>query len=143
MPAQREGHEGTPQQWLKYAQDDLAIAELVLRQEEPACAIAAFHAQQAAEKALKGFLVHRGVTFPYTHSISALREIAQPHAAWVDGLAGADRLTLYAATTRYPGIALYVGLDDARQAVDLAAAVLVEVCRALEQDGMDLEDVRR
>lgn len=96
MPAPREGQEGTAQQWLAYAQDDLSTAELVLRQEEPLCAIAAFHAQQAAEKALKGFLVHCGVTFPYTHSISALRELAQPRAPWVDRLVDADRLTLYA-----------------------------------------------
>jgi len=138
MPAPREGQEGTAQQWLAYAQDDLSTAELVLRQEEPLCAIAAFHAQQAAEKALKGFLVHCGVTFPYTHSISALRELAQPRAPWVDRLVDADRLTLYASTTRYPGIALYVGLGDARQAVALAGEVLGEVCKALKQEGIDL-----
>ena len=34
-----------------------------------------YHAQQCAEKYLKGYLVFHGVDFPYTYSISRLLEL--------------------------------------------------------------------
>jgi HEPN domain-containing protein len=42
--------------WLQKAQEDLAVAQHGLSAETPFLAAALFHAQQAAEKAFKGFL---------------------------------------------------------------------------------------
>jgi HEPN domain-containing protein len=104
MPERHEYHEGTPRKWLEFAQADLAAAASLRGTTPTLRAIAAFHAQQAAEKALKGYLVFREVRFPYTHSINALRELAFSHAPWVQKLEAADGLTPFATTARYPGI---------------------------------------
>lgn len=62
---------GTPQDWLARAKGDLALARLPLPQNafyEDLC----FHAQQAAEKALKAVYQHHGWTFRYTHDLEEL-----------------------------------------------------------------------
>lgn len=62
---------GTPQDWLARARSDLAIARLPL----PAGACyedLCFHAQQAAEKALKAVYQYHGWTFRYTHDLEEL-----------------------------------------------------------------------
>ncbi|MFN3256808.1 MAG: HEPN domain-containing protein [Ilumatobacter sp.] len=50
--------------WLAKAADDRTIAELVLDSDVGIEWAACFHAQQAAEKAVKTVLVHLGVDFP-------------------------------------------------------------------------------
>jgi HEPN domain-containing protein len=58
--------------WLAKADDDLLVAELI-RQGAPGAAWAAcFHAQQAAEKALKAVLVVQGIDFPGSHALDRL-----------------------------------------------------------------------
>jgi HEPN domain-containing protein len=57
----------------KAASDRAAMeASLAARALDAAC----FHAQQMAEKCLKGFLAHHRVTFPYTHNLTKLVEMA-------------------------------------------------------------------
>ena len=51
--------------WLRFAEEDLRAAEALLAQEDiprQAC----FHAQQAAEKAIKSIFVFLQTEFPYT-----------------------------------------------------------------------------
>ncbi|MGD0091486.1 MAG: HEPN domain-containing protein [Planctomycetota bacterium] len=53
------GLPGSPEEWLRYARSDLAVARKPCQPEillETLC----FHAQQAAEKSLKAVLVARG-----------------------------------------------------------------------------------
>jgi HEPN domain-containing protein len=58
-------------QWLAFAADDLAMADRAGAQ--PALpAMIAFHSQQAAEKALKGFLFWRDRPFQKTHVLTDL-----------------------------------------------------------------------
>jgi HEPN domain-containing protein len=59
--------------WLKKAQRDLSAAQK-LAQELPDIAI--YHCQQAAEKALKGFLVFHDTDPGDTHNISTLVRLA-------------------------------------------------------------------
>lgn len=64
----------------------------------------AYHAQQAAEKALKAVLLHATrETPPRTHDVVLLCDLAREagHAPPVDA-AAAQRLTEYAVLTRYP-----------------------------------------
>ena len=56
------------------AEEDLELARYALTAEKPFIAPALFHCQQAAEKALKGFLTWHGVSFRKTHSIEELGE---------------------------------------------------------------------
>ncbi len=62
---------GSPSDWLSRAEGDLALARIQLPDDayyEDLC----FHAQQAAEKALKAIYQYRGWTFRYTHDLEEL-----------------------------------------------------------------------
>jgi HEPN domain-containing protein len=60
-----------------------------------------FHAQQAAEKAIKAVLLHRGIRFPYVHDIGELMRLLKRKAASVPSRVWkARQLTDYAVETR-------------------------------------------
>ena len=62
-----------PHEWLRFAQDDLAAARLLLTDVEVPARLACFHAQeQAAEKALKASLVQAAIQFRKTHDLVVL-----------------------------------------------------------------------
>lgn len=86
--------------WLKKAQRDLTAAQK-LAPELPDIAI--YHCQQAAEKALKGFLVLHDQDSGDTHNINTLVKLAsafKPELATV--LKEAGYLSQYNQTYRYP-----------------------------------------
>jgi len=58
--------------WLVKATEDLRASRALLELTEPLEALAGYHAQQAAEKALKGFLTWHDVVFRKTHDIEEL-----------------------------------------------------------------------
>jgi HEPN domain-containing protein len=51
-------------EWLQIAADDLRLAEYALTVDPPLTAQTAFHAQQAVEKAFKGFLIAANEPYP-------------------------------------------------------------------------------
>jgi len=62
--------------WLSKARTDLALATVVLEQGPDMDPwVGCFHAQQAAEKALKAVPVARGMEPPYTHDLGALAAV--------------------------------------------------------------------
>jgi HEPN domain-containing protein len=67
------GDENNPGDWFKLAQRDLETAELLLAHNKIEAAAAP--AQQAAEKILKGKLVHLGITPPRWHNLLELRRL--------------------------------------------------------------------
>lgn len=83
--------------WMTKAAADLGAGAYELTAVPPFSADAAFHAQQAAEKALKAFLAWHDTPFRKTHDLAALGRAA---AQIDDGLAPiarrAARLTEYA-----------------------------------------------
>jgi HEPN domain-containing protein len=93
----------SPQEWLRHAQSDIRLARLALKEEilpEQIC----FHAQQAAEKALKAVLLHKKVDFPFTHDLEELVEVSMNGGIAVpDELHDLGNLTPYAVQARYPG----------------------------------------
>ena len=56
-------------QWFKYAAADLKVAKNSLSFSAEFKAISAFHSQQCAEKAIKGYLTFHKVRFPKSHDI--------------------------------------------------------------------------
>jgi HEPN domain-containing protein len=58
--------------WFEKAHKDLRCAQIDLAAEPPASEDALYHCQQAAEKALKGFLVWHDQPFPKTHDLGRL-----------------------------------------------------------------------
>ncbi len=109
--------------WLEKARRDLVIAQRELTSARPFTDIACFHAQQAAEKYLKAYLIWHSIPSPRTHALEDLALLAaQQDAAF---LALKDRvvvLTPYAVEARYPELEEPL-LDDARKAVEIAHEV--------------------
>ena len=128
-------------QWLSLADEDLNLAShaLGLGAQSPYRLIA-YHAQQCAEKCLKAFLVYHNVDFPYTHNIRRLMEFCAEHAEWTDTLKGAEELTPYAITARYPGEEVEITESEAKRAIDLARQVRTQVRTALEKLGVELPE---
>jgi HEPN domain-containing protein len=63
------------QQWLDRARKDLAASDVLLKEGFEDYENVGFHAQQAAEKFIKAFLVRHQIEFPKTHDIVLLRRL--------------------------------------------------------------------
>ena len=61
-------------EWFSFIDDDLRAIGLCLDSEPPLLRIAAYHAQQAAEKLTKALLTAAGVPFRRTHDLTELVE---------------------------------------------------------------------
>jgi HEPN domain-containing protein len=108
---------------LRHAASDLELARItrprkVLR--EGLC----FHAQQAAEKALKAVLIARGIPFPKTHNIKTLFDLLPQSIVPPLEVQDAASLTDYAVGSRYPGDLEPVTEEEYREAVRLAETVV-------------------
>jgi len=111
------------QSWIRKAEGDLRAAERLLEVEQEDYFTAAFHAQQAAEKFLKAFLVRLQIPFPKTHNIQQLLELAAPSdPSLKEKLAPAAMLTPFGVEFRYPGEEI-ANFETARQAVQEAKRV--------------------
>lgn len=127
-------------EWLAHADEDLRLATyaLKMRRKTRPYRLIADHAQQCAEKCLKGYLVCCGVDFPYTHNISILLEICSKQADWAQALRDAEELSQYAIAVRYPGEYGTVTKEQAQEAVEAAQKVQTRVRTALAEAGIDL-----
>lgn len=109
------------QQWLNKAQNDLKVASFLLEGDLKDYESVGFHAQQAAEKFIKTFLVRHQIEFPKTHDIARLRRlVAQADSGLAEGMANADELTPYGVEFRYPGDLQPLSHDQAAHALRLA-----------------------
>jgi HEPN domain-containing protein len=124
-------NEDNPDAWIAKAQGDLLCIENNLVARDIPWEVVAFHAQQAAEKALKGFLVSRKQTVVKTHDVTFLLNQCRALGARLDGLDEDCRwLTRYATQFRYPDES-DLGKDEALKAVDAAKRVFNAVASAL------------
>jgi HEPN domain-containing protein len=111
-----------PQDWVDKADEDYEIAKLLLRRKRLYTYGITFHAQQCAEKYLKGLLVKQGVTPPKIHDLVTLNDLCLQ--AGIIMPIDEDNLSLltnYAAQTRYPGDDPTP--DEAKYAFEVAKAV--------------------
>jgi HEPN domain-containing protein len=115
---------GTPQDWLARAKSDPALARLPL----PTGAIyedLCFHAQQAAEKALKAVYQYHGWIFQYTHDLEKLVAGLEGHGLTVPPeVDDAIVLTSFAWESRYPGFGERVSEKEYREALRRAEGVV-------------------
>ncbi|MGH8478499.1 MAG: HEPN domain-containing protein [Gammaproteobacteria bacterium] len=123
------GAAGSPEDWIRYAHSDLAIARAhplrgVLI--ETLC----FHAQQAAEKALKAVLIAKGIAPPRTHNIRSLFDCLPSEVVIPFELHEVAVLTDFAVATRYPGELEPIAEEEYHDAVKLAEVVVLwaEAC---------------
>jgi len=114
---------GSPADWLRHAYSDLALAGVTPLPQvllEQLC----FHAQQAAEKALKAILVACNVAVPRTHNLRTLFDLLPVDVLVPSDVQMAAGLSDYAVASRYPGVSESVEVEEYREAVDLAEAVV-------------------
>ncbi len=115
---------GSAAEWLRRARADLALAGVALPPDgmyEDLC----FHAQQAAEKAIKAVYRHHGWAFRYTHDIKELLAGLRAHSMSVpDDVEEAATLTIYAHQVRYPGFEEPVTVQEHATALTLARRVV-------------------
>ncbi len=111
-------------QWLTKAEQDLTAARILLQANPFVLCIVCFHAQQAAEKALKAYLAWEQIDFPKTHNIGALiMLISGVNKELADGLMPARILSDYAVEGRYPGDLPEVNQEEASEAIKLSESV--------------------
>jgi HEPN domain-containing protein len=105
------------------AQDDAVAARQLAEVGAVSDAIVGFHAQQAAEKALKAVLSEREVKYPFTHDLEHLARLVGESGDPLPTERDPISLTPWAAELRYEAPEELPPLDR-RVAVDLAEAVL-------------------
>lgn len=121
--------------WLIKAQHDLASARKLSTGPDPYLDVAIYHCQQAAEKAVKGFLVFHDQPFEKTHDVEVLVTLArQNNSGFSTWLEAAIRLTPYATEFRYPGDLLGPDRDEFEQALEAASGLYVFVLALLPPD---------
>lgn len=128
-----------PRRWLRYAREDIGVAERLLSEAPASPRHACFFFQQAAEKALKAALLLEGIGFPFTHDLDALRNLFpddRPIRAAHPDLA---ELTEWGAESRYPGDWPEPTEADARRAEADARAVYESVVAEFRRRGVITE----
>lgn len=119
-------------EWLARADEDLSAADVLLRSTPPHLGTAAYHAQQAAEKGLKAFLVGNNAVFRLTHNLEDLLPSCETLDPGFGQFRPAARtLTPYGTRFRYPGGPLHPTAGEAEQALQLAGALVVFVRQRL------------
>jgi len=126
---------GSAHDWLRHARSDLALAGMRKSKGllyEHLC----FHAQQAAEKALKAVLVHRGIRVPRSHDLTYLMEALPKDVSIPPSLIELPTLTKYAVQQRYPGEISSVTARHRRTALKLAQHSVVWATNAIRKKGI-------
>lgn len=119
-------------QWLAKAEEDFAVAELILSEGSYFNAIA-FHCQQAAEKYLKAYLIDKEIIFKKTHDIGVLLDLVEEiDKEMADRLQDSADLTDYGVDIRYPAELPELGPGGGKRAFGLATNVRNEVMRNLQ-----------
>lgn len=115
--------------WLTKAENDLLAGRRILEGGMPeSYDTVSFHAQQAAEKALKALLVRHQVAFRKGHNLAELLELVDSvELGTREALGAIGELTPYAVEGRYPAGLPSVDRDEAARHVALADAAVVYV----------------
>jgi HEPN domain-containing protein len=91
-----------------------------------------FHSQQAAEKAIKGFLTFRQIAFRRTHDLTDLgSQCASIDASLEPILREVEDLTDYATAFRYPDAPYEPDMSEAAEALKVATSLCDEIQRRI------------
>ena len=130
------------QRWLRFAQEDLKVAESAAASSDFAPHIGCYHAQQTAEKALKAVLIFLQIPFPFTHDLNNLRDLI-PSTWDVTHLhPRLGSLSQWVIIGRYPGNWPEATDQDAGDAADQARDVWETILNDLDQHGLDVSAFR-
>lgn len=125
--------------WLRYAEDDLRAAEVLLEQSSVP-RVSCFHAQQSAEKSIKAIFVFLQVDFPFTHDLNRPRDLLPEGWAIKKDFPDLVELSAWAVEPRYPGDVIEATRQDAEAAVEQARSVHGTTLEDLKRHGYDPEE---
>ena len=126
--------------WLRKAESDLTSAGLCLGAGE-ALDTVCFHAQQAAERFIKAYLIAYGIDFPFIHNLEKLIELGAKHdPGFISIKSLGQELTPYAVELRYDD-EFWPAVATASQALDAALTIKKFVLDRLSPE-MKSEDER-
>ncbi len=128
-------------QWLRYAEDDLRAGETLLDQGE-APHNACYHAQQAAEKAIKAIFVFLQKDYPFTHDLDRLQDLLPGGWDVKRNFPDLTGLTAWAVEARYPGDVIEASREDAEGALEQARGIYETILNELKRRGYRSEDSR-
>ncbi|MBF0537411.1 MAG: HEPN domain-containing protein [Nitrospirae bacterium] len=108
--------------WFQKAENDLITSEHTMKMKKPPCDTVCFHAQQCAEKYLKGYLTYLEIEFPKTHSIEDLILLCRGVYPSIESeTSDAEILSSYGVEVRYPSEVYYeIPREDAEEAIAIA-----------------------
>ena len=112
--------------WLSKAENDLTAIRMCLRAGQ-ALDTACFHAQQAAEKAIKAYLIAYDIDFPFIHNLERLVDLCatrEPSFQSIKTLG--ESLTPYAVDLRYE-LDFQPTTERAREAYEAAVKIIAFV----------------
>ena len=122
--------------WIRKAEQNLAAVALLIPSDDAPWDIVVFHAQQAAEKFLKAFLVSREQQPPKVHDLPRLLKLC---VAFAPDLARfADEcafLSPLAVLSRYPGDEAESAREDAEKGIDIARRIREAILEHLAAPG--------
>lgn len=112
------------EKWISKAENDLLSITNNFNSDQVPVDICCYHAQQAAEKYSKAYLVSKNKLFPKTHDLETLLHMCARENRVFDAiLLEARSLTKYAITPRCPDIADDLTIEDAKKAFDDAVKI--------------------
>ena len=115
--------------WLAKAEDDVLVIESILAAPRVSWEAVAFHAQQSAEKFLKGLLAGKGIQPPKTHDLVVLLELGSKHDGSLAQFQNdARKLNSVYISSRYPSTPGPTEAD-ARQCVEIAKQIRAAVLK--------------
>jgi len=105
------------EKWFRKAESDLLVIKNNLSSNEVPIDACCFHAQQAAEKYLKAYLVSKLIIFPKTHDLQTLLNLCiTANHSFIRIKEPAIRLSDFAIGPRYPDAFDDLTIDDALNA---------------------------
>ncbi|MFM8765455.1 MAG: HEPN domain-containing protein [Spartobacteria bacterium] len=112
-------------EWLAKAKRDLEAARRMIDCADPLLDTGTYHCQQAAEKALKGWLTFRSISITKTHDlVHMVRECHKLDSSFQELLEMADFLSPFAVDFRYPGDMFEPPLEEAELALRAAEKIV-------------------
>ncbi|HQU32527.1 MAG: HEPN domain-containing protein [Planctomycetia bacterium] len=125
----------SPEEWVTHARSDLTLAQIGRDSSKVLHEQICFHAQQAAEKAIKAVLLFYKVDFPLTHDLEELVDILDKNGISIPKeILDAGILTPYAVEARYPGYWDEITEHDVDDALQLAEKIVIWAGKCIKKN---------
>ncbi|MCD4786329.1 MAG: HEPN domain-containing protein [Candidatus Eremiobacteraeota bacterium] len=122
--------------WFLKAEQDLKNIEMILDTNNPDSPYdtLCFHAQQASEKYLKGFIAFHGLPIPRTHDIEELLELCAPvKQEFSEIIEESAILSQYAVAVRYD-FEFWPGRTEAEESLGFAQKIKIIILKDMPKD---------